>query len=186
MKLEPKALAPTAVLVVALLCTTALVIVNPELEPREIPDRHPMVRVTVAQPTSVRPQVAATGTVVPRVQSDLAAEVSGRVVWVSSRFEAGAFFGEGEELLRIEPGDHEAGAERARAGVQRAESQLDLAHATLERVRKLRSRGASNPAALEEVTSNERIAAANLREARAQLAQAELDLGRTRVRIRNE
>ncbi len=182
MKLELKASAPIAVLAIALLFTTALVLISPKAVPQELEGKHPAVRVVTAAPTTARPQIHANGTVTPRIESDLVAEVSGRVVWVSPRFEAGAFFDADEELLRIEPRDHEATAERARAGVERAESQLSLSQATLNRVERLRKRGASSTAKLEEAISNAGIAAANLRDARAQLVQAELDLGRTRVR----
>jgi RND family efflux transporter MFP subunit len=182
MKLELKASAPIAVLVVAVLSTTALIVINPKAEPQELDQRHAVVRIVLAAPTTTRPQILANGTVAPRIESDLVAEVGGRVVWISPRFEAGAFFESGEELLRIERRDHEAAAERARAGVERAESQLSLAQTTLKRVERLRKRAASSTAAFEEATSNAGIAGANLRDAQAQLVQAELDLGRTGVR----
>lgn len=182
MKLEPKALAPLAVLVIGLVCTTALIVVTPRPEPREVSDRHPLVRVVEVKPTTVRTWVKAAGTIAPRVESDLVAEVPGRIVSVANALEAGAFFEADQVLVRIESRDYETALERARAGVERAESQGGLSRSSLGRVVGLRSRGASSSAALEEAESNARIAAANLRDARAALAQAELDLSRTEVR----
>ena len=182
MKLQPKALAPLVVLVGGLVCTTALIAVNPRPEPREVSDRHPLVRVVEAERSEVKTWVHTAGTVVPRVESELVAEVGGRIVAVSEALDAGAYFEADQVLVRIESRDYETALERARAGVERAESQLELADKNLTRVQGLRKRGASSSAALEEAESNAGIAAANLRDARAQLSQAKLDLARTEVR----
>ena len=182
MKLEPKALAPLAVLTVGLVCTTALIAVNPRPEPREVSDRHPLVRIVTAERSEVKTWVHTAGTVTPRIDSELVAEVSGRVAAVAEALEPGEFFEAGQVLLQIEPRDYETALERARASLERATSQLQLADKSLVRMKGLRSRGASSSAKFEEAESNARIAAANLRDAKAQVSQAELDLERTQVR----
>lgn len=182
MKLEPKALAPLLALVVGLLCTTALVLVQPKPEPRVVSEAQPLVRVLTVQPGTAQPWIEAAGTVSPSLEGDLVAEVAGRVVWMSPKLEAGARFEAGEVLLKIEPRDHAVAVERAAAALERAESQLGLARASLERSGALRTRGASSAARYEEAESNARIAAANVRDAGAQHTQAELDLSRTEVK----
>jgi RND family efflux transporter MFP subunit len=178
----PKALLPAIVLVAGLLGTTALVVVRPAARPSAPPVAAPVVEVVEVQPRSVRLSVQGQGTVEPRTETDLVAEVPGRVVWVSPRFAAGGFFRSDEPLLRIDDREHRNAVERALAAVERAESELALAEATAERRRSLRDAGASSRAALDEAESRARVGAANLRDARAALDQAQHDLDRCTVR----
>ena len=182
MKLGPKVLWPALALLAGLVATTALVVARPTADAREITEDVPVVRVLDVAPAGARMTVTAQGSVEPRTESDLVSEVGGRVVWTSPALDEGGAFMAGDVLVRIEPRDYETARERARAAVERAESQLSLAKASHARRRSLHDAGASSPAALEEADNNARIAAANLREARAALSQAELDLERTEVR----
>lgn len=181
-QIGPKALAPVLVLCVGLLATTGLVAIQPRSEPQPIPRRVQAVAVTIAHAEPVRLHVRAQGTVEPRLETDLVVEVAGRIVWIAPVLEAGGSFELGEPLLRIDPRDFETALERARAGVERAVSQHRLARATQQRRKTLHDVGATSPAALEEAESHAGVAAASLREARAALAQAELELERTEVR----
>ncbi len=181
-QIGPKALAPVIVLGAGLLATTGLVAIEPRGEPEAITERIPPVAVTVARAEPVKLRVRAQGTVEPRLETDLVVEAAGRITWIAPALEAGGRFTAGEPLLRIDARDYEAALERARAGVERAESQHRLAASTLERRRTLRGVGAASPAALDEAESRAGVAGASLREARAALAQAELDLERTQVR----
>lgn len=182
MKFGPKVLLPLIVLAVGLLGTTALIVARPAVEPKHPTPHTPLVRVVRVNPAPAQLRVQAQGTVEPRTEGDLVAESAGRIVWESPQLEDGAFFHKGEVLARLEPADYENAAERARASVERADSQLALAKVTLRRRRSLRSAGASSKAAFDEAHSNARIAEANLRDARAVLRQALLDLQRTKIR----
>jgi RND family efflux transporter MFP subunit len=182
MKLSTRTTAPLLVLAGALLASTALVVARPAPEPLPADETLPLVEVVAARPEPAVMLVRAHGTVEPRTQSDLVAEVGGRIVWMAPGFEAGGSFAANEVLARIEPRDHEAARERARAAVERAESQLALAKATLARREKLLGSGVLSPAAREEAEASEKVAEANLRDARAQLVQAELSLERTALR----
>lgn len=177
----PKALLPAIVLVAGLLSTTALIVVRPAARPAAPEVKLPLVEVMEVQPREVRLTVHAQGTVEPRTETDLVSEVAGRVVWVSPRFESGGFFRAGEPLVRLDARDHENAAERARAALERAESEQSLAEATLERRRSLREAGAASRAALDEAESRARVAGANVRDARAALDQAEHDLARCTI-----
>lgn len=142
----------------------------------------PAVSVAIATPESSGLSVVTHGTVAPRTESELVAEVSGRIVSVSDALEAGGFFSAGDELLRLDGREHEIAVERARAAVKLARSESRLAAAEAARRRELSKRGIASAADLEQFESRAAVADASLEQARANLAQAELDLERTVVR----
>jgi RND family efflux transporter MFP subunit len=183
MKLGPKALLPAAVLVGALALSAALVVARPVPEAQRIEEQRPVVAVRHAAPGPARVTVRAQGTVEPRTENQLVAEVGGRLVWVAPSFESGGFFAADEVLARIEPADYEIALARARAALERARSQRKLAAAALSRSRALFEAGAASPAAQEQAESNAAIAVASEREAEAALRQAELELARTELRV---
>ncbi len=142
----------------------------------------PAVRVAVAEPETTGLSVVTHGTVAPRTESELVAEVPGRVVLVSPSLEAGGFFSAGDELLRLDGREHEIDVERARASVKLASSEARLADAELARRREPSKRGIASSADLEQFESRAAVARASLDQVEANLAQAELDLERTVVR----
>jgi RND family efflux transporter MFP subunit len=182
MKLGPKALVPAAVLVGALAASAALVVARPipVATPREEP--LPVVAVVRVAPGPARMRVRSQGTIEPRTENELVAEVAGRLVWVSPALESGSFFEAEEVLARIETAEYEIARERAKAALARARSQRRLAEASLQRSRALRTAGAVSAAAFDQVEGQAAVAAANELEARAALRQAELELSRTEVR----
>jgi RND family efflux transporter MFP subunit len=177
-----KTLWPAVVLVGGLLATTALVVARPSVEPIDVSRAHPAVRIQLAAPGPAPMRVRAQGTVRPRVETELVAEAAGRVVWVAPGLDAGSPFEAGDVLLRIEARDYEAAREQARAALERAESQSELAAENLERREALVAQGVTSHVVHSEAKNAARVAAANLREARARLGQAELDLERTELR----
>ncbi len=182
MKPSKKTLLSLAVLTGALLLSTALIALKPEPKPRAVEATLPIVDVVVAQPGPQRMVVRAQGTLAPRDEIELVAEVSGRVVWISPSFDGAGAFAAEEPLVRIARDDYEIAAQRARAAVERAQSQLTLARASRERSEALFAAGAASPAAHDQALGNLEIAEANLRDAEAALEQAELSLARTEVR----
>ena len=183
MKLGPKALLPALVLVGSLAASAALVVARPSPEPQAQLERLPVVSVVSAAPAAERMLVHAQGTLEPRTENELVAEVGGRLAWLSPAFESGSFFAANEPLARIEAADYEIALERARAALERARSQRKLADASLARSRALREAGAASLAAHDQAESNAAIAAANERDAAAALRQAELELARTELRV---
>ena len=142
----------------------------------------PLVRVQPVEPESVRLTVEARGTVRPRTESDLVAEVRGRVLSISPHLVVGGFFAAGDELLRLDDREHRIALDRARATVQLRRSEARLAEADAARGRQLARRGASSDAELEQLEGRSLVAQAALAEALAMRDQAELDLERTIVR----
>ncbi len=181
-RLGAKAWIPVAVLALGLAVSAGLVTIQPRAEARAVAQPLPLVPVVRVHPAPARLGVRAHGTVEPRTETDLVLEVAGRIAWIASQLEAGGRFREGDLLLRIDSRDYEVARERAAAAADRAESQAELARTHLERQRTLRRADATSAATLDEAATRARVAEANLREARALLAQAKLDLSRTQVR----
>jgi RND family efflux transporter MFP subunit len=181
MRFGPKALVPAAVLVGALALSAALVVARPVPEAQAIAAARPVVAVVAVAPRPERMRVRTQGTLEPRTELELVAEVSGRLVWASPALEAGSFFAAGEVLARIEPADYEIARARASAALERARSQRELAAASRARSRALFEAGAASPASRDQVESQYAIALANEREAEAALQQAELELSRTEL-----
>jgi RND family efflux transporter MFP subunit len=171
-----------AVIGIALLAGALLYWTRPRLE-TEPPEVAPLaVQVVDAETRTVQLRVTTHGTVSPRTESDLIPQVSGVITWVSPSFVSGGFFEQGDVLLRIDPRDHEAALERARAARVRAQSEHERAVVEVRRMRGLRERNAASMAQLQDAESAERVAGAALREAEAALGQAERDLERTEIR----
>ena len=175
-------LLPLVVLTAAMLVVSLLFVTKPTPHKSVTIVPPPPVRVMSVAPRSIELTVATQGSVTPRTESDLVAEVAGRVMWVSPRLVAGGFFAKGEALLRFDGRDHTIAAQRAEATVQRRQSEARLAAADADRRRALSERGAASDAELEQMESRLQVAQAALLEARASLAQARLDLERTQVR----
>ncbi len=115
----------------------------------------------------------------PRRSVRLFAETRGPVIEVGA--EALDRVGAGHVLVRIDPLEAEVAVERARADVARSESERALARAELERQRSLRKRGVSSDADLDSAENAEKVASAVLRQARAELQQAEDDLAKKTI-----
>ena len=75
-----------------------------------------------AQPTTIVVNVQ--GEARPRTEASLAAQVAGRLVWTSPKFQEGGAFAEGETLARIEDADYQLAVVRSRAQVAQAEEGL--------------------------------------------------------------
>lgn len=174
---------PLAVLAFGGVATIGLVAASPKLATEKPQHRAPSVRTVRAQLASVTLRVRTQGTVVPRTESDLVAEVSGRIIEVSPSLASGGFLEPGEAVVTIDPSDYEIAVERAKAALARAESRLGLAHSALSRQERLSKRKVGSSADLEGARSGKQVSEADVRDARAALAQAERDLSRTEVRV---
>ena len=118
----------------------------------------------------------------PRSETELIAEVSGRVIELSQSLVTGGFFKEDDVLLRIDPLDYEIALEQASAQVQRATSELATASKNYERQRNLSKRQSTSESLEDDARNRLQMAEAAQREARARLASAERDLERTVVK----
>ena len=138
-----------------------------------------------AEMASLNFSVYSQGTVKPRTETILVAEVSGQIVSVSSNFISGGFFREGEVLLQIDPSDYQTALLRAQAALAARKAQLADQQARSDQALKdwtnLGREGEPSDLTLRIPQLAE--AKAGVQAAEAELQEAERDLQRTRIRV---
>ncbi len=174
-----KFLLPLVIIVLGLGIAAALIATGPTLAPRPPDNLAPLVRVMTAQPRQVQLTAVTHGTVVPRTESDLIPEVSGRVIEISPQLVSGGFFNEGDVLMRIDTLDYDLALEQAKGGLTRAKSELQNARKAYARQKDLAKRQSTSESQQDDAMNRLLIAQASLREAQARLSKAERDLERT-------
>jgi len=105
------------VVILALAVIVASVMTNMKSPPpkKERVDLDPLVDVIVLEHMTTSFEIHSQGTVRPRTETVLSAEVSGTIVSISPKFVAGGVFQSGEVLLRIDPTNYEVALEQADA-----------------------------------------------------------------------
>ena len=179
-----KYILPPLVLVLAVVAALLMYWLKPEPEVEKPEKPIPVVEVLEVRLEKVRLKVESQGTVLPRTETVLSAEVTGKIVEVSPSFEVGGFFKAGELLLRIDPGDYEAALALAQTDIERARVKLAEEEAKAQQALKDWEKlgaGQADDLALRKPQLVE--ARASVEAAGAQLDQAERMLQRTRVRV---
>ncbi len=185
-------LGPILVVVAGIMLAAAIVATGPEVELLSATEQVPVVDTMVARRQTVRMTVTTHGAAVPKTESNLVAEVSGRVVAVAPAMVSGGFFTKGDELVEIERLDYEVALEQARANFASAESELAIAEKAYERRRELAADDSISQSQHDDALNRLAVARASLRAATAQVSRAERDLERTRLvapydgRVRSE
>lgn len=177
-----KVLLPILILLAAGGATALLVVFKPEAT--EVAVERPIASVEVlsVQPESVQLTVRSQGTVLPRTESDLSAEVSGRIIEVADAFRAGGSFRQGDVLLKIDPADYEAAVAASRAELANAELALAQEAALAEQAAAdwtALGQGEASDLTLRKPQLAQAKAA--IESARANLKRAERDLARTEL-----
>jgi len=176
------ALAALAVLVVGGLTAFLFVELRPEAERRERETPPPIVRTVVVQPQAVDLDVRSQGTVRPRTQSQLVAQVAGRIVATAESFADGGFFDAGQMLVRIDPSDYRLAIEGGQAALAQARTRLEREQAEAEVARQeWEELGTGEPSSLVLRRPQLAEARAAVEAAEAQVERARLDLARTTV-----
>jgi RND family efflux transporter MFP subunit len=142
---------------------------KPPPETKAIEDVNLLVEVMDLDQTTVNFTVTSQGTVRPRTETVLSAEVAGSIVSVSPDFVVGGVFARNEVLMRIDPVNYEVALKQAEALVKQRQIEFDGAE-------KLRNQGYR---AETEYAS----AAAALASANAELVRAQRNLERTYIRL---
>lgn len=175
-------LLPIAIFVGGIALAAVIIATGPELQQQAPPDNAPLVRTWVASERPVRMTSTAHGTVLPRTESELIPEVSGRVTTLAKAMVSGGFFKRGDVLFEIEALDYEVALEQARARLASSTSELTIARRAHARQLDLAKKQSTSESLRDDALNRLRIAEASLREANARLQRAERDLARTRVR----
>ena len=180
-----KVLLPLSVFLVGSLILAAVVLAKPKPTPSEVDDTPALIQVPV---TSIRPSqdtltVRTQGTVMPKHEIDLVAEVSGRIQTVQPAYVAGGFFEREQSLLAIDDRDYLVALMSAKARLADAERRL-AEERGLARQAKREWRDLGNQQANDLFVRKPQLAfaTASLEFAKADLAKAELDVERTRIR----
>ncbi len=176
---------------VGILGFVLLMVFRPRPEAQEPPRRIPLVVTAPADVRSGNLTIRGNGTVRPKSQIVLSSQVAGRVDWVSPAFASGGRFEKGDLLLRIERADYVNRVDAASAAVAQREVEVlqwkeeqELAREEYQRLVAREGLDAPDSASLSSLIFREpqlQAARANLRSAEAQLADARLALGRTRI-----
>ena len=157
------------IIVAAAGAAMALSQMKPEPPERENDRLDLLVEVMPLEVTAERFRIRTQGTVKPRTQTILSAEVSGAIVSISPKFVAGGVFAEDEVLMRIDPTNYSVAVDKAEALVKQRQIEYDGA-------KKLRSQGYR-------AESEYASAAAALSSAHAELVSARRNLERTYIRL---
>jgi RND family efflux transporter MFP subunit len=178
-----RVLLPILVLAAGVLGAKRLIDSRPEVKPKPPVVVLPTVQVVRLAPQAYQVEIATQGTVVPRTESDVVAEVAGRVLEVSPALVSGGFFQRGELLVRLDSRDYELALAQAKLAVAQAERRLaeEEADAAVA-LREWGEIGEGEPSALTLREPQVKEAHAALEAAQATLGKAGLDLERTEVR----
>lgn len=142
---------------------------RPEPPKKDSVDLDPLVDVLVLEMMTANFTVSSQGTVLPRTETVLSAEVSGKITSISPKFIPGGVFERNEVLMRIDPTNYEVAVKQAVALLKQREIEHDGAQ-------KLRSQGYRAEAELAS-------AAAALATAEAELVRAKRNLEHTYIRL---
>lgn len=184
MKIFFKIVLPLIAVAAAAVAAVAIINSKPQVEVKIPEFLPPLVRVQTVALEDLTFSVSSQGTVVPRTESRLVPEVSGKVIWVSPSFVPGGFFEEGDPLARLDSHDYEQALIRARATVAQAKLRLAQeeaeARVALAEWEELGGEAEAPSLTLREPQLAE--AKAYLESADAALEQAQRDLQRTDVK----
>jgi RND family efflux transporter MFP subunit len=185
-------LVPAGIIIAGFALSVLIVDSGPKLEQLPPPSNAPLVRTWTAQPESVQMSAVTHGSVLPRTESELVPEVSGRVIYMSPSLVSGGFFSKGDILLKIDPLDYEVALEQARAVLASSKSELTNARKAHARQQDLAKKQSTSESQRDDALNRMQAAEAALREAQARLSRAERDMERTHVtapfegRVRSE
>ena len=179
-----KWLIPLAILVFTLVIAN-VIFNNPPESKRSGPSGASQLTVEV---TELTPQqftviVDTFGTVHPRTQNALVAQVSGQINYVSPQFRNGGFFAKGDVLLKLDQRDYDADVKIAEAGLLSAEQVLLEEQANARQAQTDWKRLGNGQAPSDLVLRKPQLAAAqaSLLSAEAKLTIAKLALERTQI-----
>ncbi len=158
-----------SIFIVALGGAFGLGMMKPPPETKDVADVEVLVDVMPLEQMAVSFTVQSQGTVRPRTETILSAEISGTIVSISPSFVAGGVFAGGDELMRIDPTNYEVAVEQAEALLKQRQIEFDGAE-------KLKTQGYR-------AESEWASAAAALASAKADVVKARRNLERTFIRL---
>ena len=119
-----KAIRVFAVILIAIVIAAVLVILRPKAERRVVEDTGRLVEVFEARAEKVQMVIEAYGTVKPRDELLLVAEVRGQVAATDPVFEEGNFVLRGTRLIQIDPRTYELEVQRRNVQIKQAQAEI--------------------------------------------------------------
>ena len=178
-----RSLLPIIIIAVAVVITVGLVAAKKAPEKKPEVEKAFLVDVTKVELQDLNFTVASQGTVMPKVQTAISAQVGGKIVDVSPAFIEGGMFKKGDVLIQLEQADYITDLKLAEAELARAKALLEEEEAR-GKVAEEDWRTVKNgvPTALGLRKPQLAKEKANVRAAEAQLERAQRNLARTTIR----
>lgn len=158
---------------------------KPKPEPKAISaPPPPQVDAIYAQPNTTHLTVHSQGTVAPKREIDLVAQVAGKIVQVTDNFVDGGFFTESSQLIKIDDRDYQFALKTAKANLRDAEQLLATERGRAKQAqREWRDLGNKESNDLFLRKPQLIAAEAKLASAEASVNKAKLDLERTEISV---
>ncbi len=137
------------------------------------------VRVAEARVTELAPTMEVPGTVASRFDARLAAEVSGRLVYVA---DIGELLEKGQPVARIDDASYQLQIAEFEGRVARAKSRIAFLAREVERLQKLAAQNIAAKSLLDQTESDLAVARQDLKIASAQLGITEVQLSMTQIK----
>jgi RND family efflux transporter MFP subunit len=173
------------VIIIATLVLMMIIFQNPPTSKRGKPSKAPQMTVEISTltPQTYQVIVQSFGTVKPRTQSVLFAQVSGQIINVSKQFRAGGFFEQGDVLITLDDRDHRAEVKIAQASLMSAKQNLQEEDARVRQAKAdwKRLGNGKEPNALVLRQPQYEAAKAQALSAEATLDKVKLSLERTKI-----
>jgi RND family efflux transporter MFP subunit len=176
---------PTPVIILSIAAALVAALLYFQPQPDKSDAQRPLANIDVlsVQPERIQLTVTSQGNVLPKIESDLAIEVSGRVIAVAENFRAGGHFKKGDVLLEIDPLNYRAALAARAADLAQAKLALEQEKALVKQAKadwKSIGKGQASPLTLR--TPQLEYAQAYLASTRAAHERAQSDLNKTKVR----
>jgi len=175
-------LTPFAIIFAAIILLIIVSALAPKPEKKPIIHKAPLVEVENIKKESITFIIPSQGNILPRTETNLIAEVSGKVVSVSDKFKVGGYFLKGEKLLTLDDVDYKIALIQAQANLANAKANLIEQKARAEQAEAewlLSGESLENAPVLALRIPNLQKAEADLQAANASLKSAEIKLART-------
>lgn len=177
-----RVLLPLIILIICGIFASMIAGMKQPPEKKEETNTTPLIETLEAQMVTSPITIDSNGIFQPKHQTNLIAEVSGRIISLSNNFAAGGIITKGSVLAQIDPGDYEAALIDAQANLQRAQAALQEEIAR-GKVAKKEWQGTTSALPPELGLRKPQLAReqASLRSAEAALARAQRNLERTKI-----
>jgi RND family efflux transporter MFP subunit len=185
MKIALKIILPIAILIAAIMGFKFLGSLKPTPKSRQPAPVVPIVELVKVSPADHSPPVLSYGTVSGYFETDLTAQVSGVITFVSPKFRVGEKAEAGDLLVKIDPRDYDAALAREEANLTVAERTFAEEEILAEQAAgDWEASGRDISKASDFVLRKPQLAAAqaSIASAKASIAKAQADLERTEVR----